>query len=154
MFEKLKKILSNRDIVLKIIYTFIILLVFKLGTFTPIPLIDTVAIRETIKANDFLTILNAFSGGGLSNFSILALGISPYITSSIIVQMLQMVIPQLKELADQGEVGKTKLNITEINEILADLEHQMYEAAKKLDFEYATILRDSIMELKAEYKIK
>ena len=110
MFEKLKKILSNRDIVLKIIYTFIILLVFKLGTFTPIPLIDTVAIRETIKANDFLTILNAFSGGGLSNFSILALGISPYITSSIIVQMLQMVIPQLKELADQGEVGKTKLN--------------------------------------------
>ena len=49
---------------------------------------------------------------------------------------------------------KTKLNINEINELLADLEHQMYEAAKKLDFEYATILRDSIMELKAEYKIK
>ena len=49
---------------------------------------------------------------------------------------------------------RAKLNINEINELLADLEHQMYEAAKKLDFEYATILRDSIMELKAEYKIK
>ena len=58
-----------------------------------------------------------------------------------------------KKVSEDNE-HKEKLSITEINELLAELEHQMYEAAKKLDFEYATILRDSIMELEAEYKIK
>ncbi len=110
MLTKLKKILSNREIVLKIIFTFLILLVFKIGTYIPIPMVDTLAIRAEIANNSFLTVLNAFSGGGLSNFSILALGISPYITSSIIIQMLQLVIPKLKEWSEQGEVGKQKLN--------------------------------------------
>jgi excinuclease ABC subunit B len=54
----------------------------------------------------------------------------------------------------EEKVKQERVSITEINELLADLEHQMYEAAKKLDFEHATILRDSIIELKAEYKIK
>ena len=110
MLEKLKKILSNREILRKLIFTFLILLVFKIGTYIPIPMVDTVAIRAEIANNNFLTILNAFSGGGLSNFSILALGISPYITSSIIIQMLQVVIPKWKEWSEQGEVGKQKLN--------------------------------------------
>ena len=110
MFEKLKKILSNKEILRKIIFTFAILLVFKIGTYIPIPLVSTTSIRGTIAGNDFLTVLNAFSGGGLSNFSILALGISPYITSSIIVQMLQMIIPKLKEWSEQGEVGKAKIS--------------------------------------------
>ncbi len=86
------------------------LLVFTIGTYIPIPMVDTVAIRAEITNNNFLTILNAFSGGGLSNFSILALGISPYITSSIVIQMLQVVIPKWKEWSEQGEVGKQKLN--------------------------------------------
>lgn len=110
MFEKLKKILSNQEILKKIIFTFAILLVFKVGTYIPIPLVSITSIKSVIAGNDFLTVLNAFSGGGLSNFSILALGISPYITSSIIVQMLQMLIPKLKEWSEQGEVGKTKIN--------------------------------------------
>lgn len=110
MFDKVKQIFSNREIVLKIIFTFALLLVFKAGTYIPIPLIETKAITEMIKANDFLTVLNAFSGGGLSNFSILALGISPYITASIVTQMLQMVIPKFQEWGEQGEVGKQKLN--------------------------------------------
>lgn len=109
MLEKLKKILSNKEILQKIIFTFAILLVFKIGTYIPIPLISTTSIKGVIAGNDFLTVLNAFSGGGLSNFSILALGISPYITSSIIVQMLQLLIPKLKEWSEQGEVGKVKI---------------------------------------------
>ncbi len=110
MLEKVKKILSNREIVLKIIFTFAILLVFKVGTYIPIPLVSTNGILQVIEQTDFLTVLNAFSGGGLSNFSILALGISPYITSSIVVQMLQLLIPKLKEWSEQGEVGKAKIN--------------------------------------------
>ncbi len=110
MLEKLKKILSNKDIIKSIIFTFLILLVFKACTYIPIPMVDTTAISQTISNNSFFSILNAFSGGGLSNFSILALGISPYITSSIIIQMLQLVIPKLKEWHEQGEVGKQKIN--------------------------------------------
>lgn len=110
MFAKAKQILGNRDIVLKIIITFAILLVFKAGTYIPVPLMDTNYIKSIISNTDFLTILNAFSGGGLANFSILALGISPYITASIVIQMLQMVIPKLKDWAEEGENGKQKLN--------------------------------------------
>ena len=110
MLEKVKKILSNREIVIKIMFTFAILLVFKVGTYIPIPLVSTTSIRQILAGNDFLTVLNAFSGGGLSNFSILALGISPFITSSIIVQMFELIIPKLKEWSEQGEVGKGKLN--------------------------------------------
>ena len=110
MFNKAKLILSNREVVLKILITFALLLVFKAGTYIPIPLIDTSTITNLISGNDFLTVLNAFSGGGLSHFSILALGISPYITASIVVQMLQMVIPTFKDWGEQGENGKEKLN--------------------------------------------
>ena len=110
MFNKAKQILSNREVVLKIIITFALLLVFKAGTYIPIPLIDISSIKGLIGNNDFLTVLNTFSGGGLSNFSILALGISPYITASIVIQMLQMVIPKFREWGEEGENGKQKLN--------------------------------------------
>ncbi len=119
MFNKAKLILSNREIVLKILVTFALLLVFKAGTYIPIPLISTTSVQQILSGNDFLTVLNAFSGGGLSNFSVLALGISPYITASIVVQMLQMVIPKLKDWGEQGEQGKEKLNrITRYTTIL------------------------------------
>lgn len=108
--NKFKRIFSNPDVIKRLAFTFLILLVFKLGTYIPVPLIDTTSIKQVLSGNDFLTILNTFSGGGLSSFSILALGISPYITSSIIVQMLGMVIPKLKEWQELGETGKTKLN--------------------------------------------
>lgn len=110
MLNKLKRIFSNPEIIRKIAFTFFILLVFKLGTYIPIPLVDTVNIKNLMAQNDFLTILNTFSGGGLSKFSVLALGISPYITASIVVQMLQMIIPTLKEWGEQGEAGKSKVN--------------------------------------------
>ena len=110
MLNKVKLIFSNREVVLKILITFALLLVFKAGTFIPLPLIDTGRVKNIVEGNDFLTVLNAFSGGGLAHFSILALGISPYITASIVIQMLQMVIPQFKEWGEQGENGKEKLN--------------------------------------------
>ena len=113
MLSKAKLILSNREIVLKILVTFALLLVFKVGTYLPIPLISTTSVQQLISGNDFLTILNAFSGGGLSNFSILALGISPYITASIVIQMLQMVIPKFKEWSEQGEMGLSLIHISE-----------------------------------------
>lgn len=110
MLEKLKRIFSNPEIVKKIAFTFLILLVFKLGTYLPVPLIDTKGVSTILEGNSFLTILNTFSGGGLSSFSILALGISPYITAEIVVQMLGIVIPKLKEWQEEGETGRAKTN--------------------------------------------
>ena len=108
--NKLKRIFSNPDVIKRLAFTFFILLVFKLGTYIPVPLIDTVSIATILEGNDFLTILNTFSGGGLQSFSILALGISPYITSSIVVQMIGMIVPKFKEWQEQGDTGKQKLN--------------------------------------------
>lgn len=94
-------------------FTLIILFLYKLLTFIPIPLVDTQGMRDFFASDTegFLNILNTFSGNALSNFSILALGVSPYITSSIVIQLLQMdIVPIFKEWAEQGEVGKQKLN--------------------------------------------
>lgn len=92
-------------------FTLLVLAVFHFLSFVPIPLINLDAIKSTLSGNTFFDFLNTFSGGALGRFSICALGISPYITASIVVQMLQMdIIPPLKEWGEEGETGKKKLN--------------------------------------------
>lgn len=149
--NKLKLILSNREIVLKILVTFGLLLVFKAGTYIPIPLISTTSVQQIIKGNDFLTVLNAFSGGGLSNFSILALGISPYITSSIVVQMLQMVIPKLNEWNEQGDAGKQKVNRVTRYVTVAIAMIQALVIIFSLGAKPENILGDSLIQYKNVY---
>ncbi len=151
MFNKAKLILSNREIILKILITFAFLLVFKAGTYIPIPLISTVSVKQIISGNDFLTVLNAFSGGGLSNFSILALGISPYITSSIVVQMLQMVIPKIHEWNEQGEVGKQKVNRVTRYVTIAVAMIQALVIIFSLGSKPENILGDSLIQYKDAY---
>ncbi len=119
MLNKTKLILSNTTLLRRIGITLLILLVFKIGTFIAIPLVDTSHITNILSGNSFLNILNTFSGGALGQFSILALGISPYITASIVIQLMQLVIPKFKEWSEQGEVGKQKLNrITRYSSVL------------------------------------
>jgi preprotein translocase subunit SecY len=93
----------------KILFTLAMLIVFRIGTFIPVPNVNA----EVLKAQDQLNvlgILNTFGGGALKNFSIFAMGIMPYITASIIVQLLQMdVVPKFTEWAKQGEMGRRKL---------------------------------------------
>lgn len=149
--NKIKLILSNREIVLKILVTFGLLLVFKAGTYIPIPLISTTSVQNIIKGNDFLTVLNAFSGGGLSNFSILALGISPYITSSIVVQMLQMVIPKLNEWNEQGDAGKQKVNRVTRYVTVAIAMIQALVIIFSLGAKPENILGDSLIQYKNVY---
>src|SRR5690554_803352 len=91
--------------------TILILLVFRILVWIPIPLIDVENLTGFIRQNEFLAILNNFSGQALGNLSIMAMGISPYITASIVIQLLQMdIIPILKEWGEQGEAGKQKIN--------------------------------------------
>ncbi len=109
--DKLKAILANNKLLGKIGITLGILFIFRILTWVPIPLLNVDAITATIKNNSFLAILDNFSGNALGRFSIMAMGISPYITASIVVQLLQMdIIPVLKEWGEQGEMGKKKLN--------------------------------------------
>ena len=126
MFATLKQIFNpkNRDIQKKILFTFAALFIFKLGTAITVPGInlDTTNLR-------FLEIVNAMSGGAFERASIFALGVMPYISASIIIQLLSMdIIPYLSELSKQGGVGRNKLNqITRVTGIiLAFVQGYMY----------------------------
>lgn len=109
MFQTISNFMRVRDIRNKIIFTLLMLIVFRIGTFIPVPNVDADVLKATDEFN-LIGFLNTFGGGALSNFSIFALGIMPYITASIIVQLLQMdVVPKFAEWAKQGEVGRRKL---------------------------------------------
>lgn len=109
MFQTISNFMRVRDIRNKIIFTLFMLIVFRIGTFVPVPNVDANVLKATDEFN-LVGFLNTFGGGALSNFSIFAMGIMPYITASIIVQLLQMdVVPKFAEWAKQGEVGRRKL---------------------------------------------
>ena len=108
MFQTIANFMRVKDIRSKIFYTLLVLVIFRLGTFIPVPNVDATALQQT--DNNLIGLLNVFGGGALANFSILAMGIMPYITASIIVQLLQMdVVPKFAEWAKQGDVGRRKL---------------------------------------------
>lgn len=109
MFQTISNFMRVRDIRNKIIFTLLMLIVFRIGTFIPVPNVDAAVLQATDQFS-LIGFLNTFGGGALANFSILAMGIMPYITASIIVQLLQMdVVPKFTEWAKQGEVGRRKL---------------------------------------------
>ncbi|WP_107839040.1 preprotein translocase subunit SecY [Metasolibacillus meyeri] len=109
MFQTISNFMRVRDIRNKIIFTLLMLIVFRIGTFIPVPNVDANVLKAADEFN-IIGFLNTFGGGALANFSIFAMGIMPYITASIIVQLLQMdVVPKFAEWAKQGEVGRRKL---------------------------------------------
>ncbi|MEN9704998.1 MAG: preprotein translocase subunit SecY, partial [Pseudomonadota bacterium] len=87
------------------------LVVYRVGTFIPVPGIDPAQVARFFQdqSNTILGIVNMFSGGALSRLSIFAMGVMPYISASIIIQMMGMVVPQLMEMRKEGEAGKRKM---------------------------------------------
>jgi preprotein translocase subunit SecY len=109
MFRTISNFFKIADIRKKIVFTLLMLVIFRLGTFIPVPYTDKEAIDFMNQQNVF-GFLNTFGGGALQNFSILAMGIMPYITASIIMQLLQMdVVPKFTEWKKQGEMGRKKI---------------------------------------------
>ncbi|OZI13171.1 preprotein translocase subunit SecY [Bacillaceae bacterium SAS-127] len=109
MFRTISNFMRVGDIRRKIIFTLLMLVVFRIGTFIPVPYVNAEVLKMQDQAG-LIGFLNTFGGGALQNFSILAMGIMPYITASIIVQLLQMdVVPKFTEWSKQGEVGRRKL---------------------------------------------
>ena len=108
-WNKIKLIWTDGVLRKKILFVFFILIVFRLLSAIPIPGIDTVALNQFLSNNQFFGILNIFSGGGLSNLSIIMLGVGPYITGSIIMQLLTIMVPSLKRIYhEEGEMGRRK----------------------------------------------
>ncbi|MGB9707423.1 MAG: preprotein translocase subunit SecY, partial [Microgenomates group bacterium] len=108
--QKLKLIWQEKQIRKKLLITFFIFLVFRLFAFLPVPAIDLPRLRAIFSQNQFLSLLDIFSGGTLINFSVMALGLNPYINASIILQLLTVVFPQLEALSKEGEYGRFKIN--------------------------------------------
>jgi preprotein translocase subunit SecY len=101
------------DLRAKILFTLFIIAMFRLGSYMPVPVVDIGILQRELErqgAGGFLGIINLFSGGGLSRLSIFSLGIMPYITSSIIMQLMTVVIPKLQQWQEQGETGTKKIN--------------------------------------------
>lgn len=104
------KIWKNADLRKRILFTLMIFIVYRLGSYIPVPTINT-SVLEASAQTPMLGFIDTLSGGALKRFSLFAMSISPYITASIIIQLLQMdVIPILSEWAKEGETGKRKLN--------------------------------------------
>ena len=112
MLETIKNIFSVKDIRKKLLFTFLILILFRVGTFITIPGLDKIALNEQLGAssNGLTAMINLISGGAFSRLSIFAMTIGPYITASIVLNLLQFVIPSLEKLAKEGEEGKKKLS--------------------------------------------
>lgn len=107
--HKLKLIFGDKVLRGRILFTFFILVMFRLLSVIPIPGIDTLRLEQFISGNDFFGLLNIFSGGGLSNLSIIMLGVSPSITASIIMQLLTVMFPKLKAMyQEDGDMGRRK----------------------------------------------
>jgi preprotein translocase subunit SecY len=94
----------------KLLFTLGIFVIFRLFAHVPIPGVNTSRLAELFKSNQFLGLLDIFSGGTLVNFSVMALGLNPYINASIILQLLTMIFPKLEELSKEGEFGRQKIN--------------------------------------------
>ncbi|MDO8497247.1 MAG: preprotein translocase subunit SecY [bacterium] len=108
--DKLTLLLRDPELKRKTIFTIFILLAFRIFAFLPVPAIDLARLSKLFAENQFLSLLDIFSGGTLINFSVMALGLNPYINASIIVQLLTVVFPQLEKLAKEGEYGRYKIN--------------------------------------------
>ncbi len=109
MFKKLIQIWKIKDLRNNILFVLGILVVFRIAASIPIVGVNVEALKSYFENNQFLGLVNIFTGGGMSNFSLVMLGIGPYITSSIIFQLLTMIIPSLEEM-NKEEAGRQKIN--------------------------------------------
>lgn len=94
----------------KILYTLIILILFRLIAHIPVPGVNLTLLKSFFAQNQLLSLLDIFSGGTLANFSIAALGLNPYINASVMFQLLALIFPQIEELQKEGEYGRAKIN--------------------------------------------
>ena len=113
MFKTIKNALKTPDVRKKLLYTLLLIVIFRLGCFITVPGVDTIALNDQMQSatGSLSGLINTISGGAFSRLSIFSMTITPYITASIVVQLLGMIIPSLEKLIKEGgEAGKQKIN--------------------------------------------
>jgi preprotein translocase subunit SecY len=109
--HKLKTVFTDKALRKRVLFVLALLVVFRLLAAIPIPGVDAMKLQAFLNNNQFLGVLNVFSGGGLSHLSLIMLGVGPYITSSIIMQLLTIMSPRIKAMyQEDGEIGRKKFN--------------------------------------------
>ncbi|MBQ8622769.1 MAG: preprotein translocase subunit SecY [Oscillospiraceae bacterium] len=111
MFATLKNAFKNADIRKKLLFTFIIVVIYRLGGYIPVPFINVAALDVVGNSNNIFAYLNVLSGGTFSKATLLCLSISPYINAQIIIQLLCYAIPALERIAKEGESGRAKIDM-------------------------------------------
>ena len=112
MFKTIKNAIKTPEVRKKLLYTLVLIIVFRLGCFITVPGVDAFALNDAMQSNNGIAgLIDIISGGAFSRFSVFAMTISPYITASIVIQLLSMVIPSLERLTKEGgEEGRKKIN--------------------------------------------
>ena len=112
MFKTIKNAFKTPDVRKRILYTLLLIVIFRLGCYITIPGVNSIALSEAMNSNNGITgLIDIISGGAFSRFSVFAMSISPYITASIVIQLLAMIIPSLERLTKEGgEEGRKKIN--------------------------------------------
>lgn len=113
MIEAIRNALKIPDLRKKIIFTFIVIAIFRFGGNVPVPGVDLSAVKELFKGQGggVLGFMDVFAGGALSKFAVFSLGIMPYITAAIIMELLTVVVPQIERWAKEGETGRKKITL-------------------------------------------
>ena len=112
MFKTVMNAIKTPDVRKRLLYTLLLIVVFRFGCFITVPGVDTIALNDAMSnTNGIAGLIDMISGGAFSRFSVFAMSISPYITASIVIQLLAMIIPSLERLTKEGgEEGRKKIN--------------------------------------------
>ena len=110
MWQKFRKIIHIKDLRNSLLFVMAMLIIFRIAAHIPVPGVDVASLKDIFSRNELLGMLNILSGGAMSNFSLVAMGIAPYITASIIMQLLTMIVPRLEELSKEGSGGHQRIN--------------------------------------------
>lgn len=110
MWQTINQIFKHKDLRSKIMWTLLLLIIFRIISLIPIPGVDLDQLQQLFAQNQFLGLVDIFSGGSLGNFSIALMGVAPYINASIIMQLMTMAIPQVEALQKEGDYGRRKIN--------------------------------------------
>ncbi len=110
MIEALRNAFRLPDLRRKLMITLGILVIYRLAAHIPVPGTNPVALKTIFEQNSLLGLLNMLSGGAMQNFSVMAMGVYPYITASIIIQLLVPIIPSWNEMMKEGDAGRRRMN--------------------------------------------
>lgn len=105
----MREIIKNKEIRNKILFTLLCITLFRIGASIPLPIVNTDTMKQLVSGSQFFSMYDLFSGGSLASFSLFALGISPYITASIVINLMTFVLPSLESLSEEGEMGRKKI---------------------------------------------